>query len=168
MPLTAGQTYAALSIPRPRHRHRHRPMRLGLTIVPLIDVVFLLLVFFLLTANFRSREAFLPAQLPRQTVSAEQMEIEPLIIHLSPLPDGACRIRIGAAAEIIISSAPGGSSFTDLAQHITEILQDRGRTTDDPVKLVPDPSTKWDHVVKTYDALWRLNLTNIIFAFVEG
>ena len=64
------------------HRKRMQSRRMQLRMVPMIDVVFLLLVFFLLTANFRSKEGFLPAELPRHVVHAEVMELEPLALRL--------------------------------------------------------------------------------------
>jgi len=146
---------------------RRRPMPMRLMMVPLIDVVFLLLVFFLLTANFRSREAFLPVQLPQLAVSSVNLEIEPLFIYIDSLPNGACRLQIGDVEEMILPSRPGASDFDGFSRRLAEILNDLHRTVHDPVKLVPTPTTKWDHVVKTYDALGRLSLANIIFTFVD-
>jgi len=135
--------------------------------VPLIDVVFLLLTFFLLTANFRSQEAFLPVQLPQQATGSVNLEIEPLFIYIESQSDGDCRVQIGDIEEIILPLSPGASGFDGFSRRLGEILNNLHRTVQDPVKLVPTPTTKWDHVVKTYDALGRLNLTNIIFTFVD-
>ena len=146
---------------------RHRPMRMRLIMVPLIDVVFLLLVFFLLTANFRSQEAFLPVQLPQQATGSVNLEIEPLFIYIDSLPNGDCRVQIGDIEEIVLPFRPGDLGFDGLSRRLGEILNDLHRKVSDPVKLVPTPTTKWDHVVKTYDALGRLSLTNIIFTFVD-
>jgi len=146
---------------------RRRPTPLRLMMVPLIDVVFLLLVFFLLTANFRSREAFLPVQLPQQAVGSVNLEIEPLLIFIESQPDGACRMQIGDLEEILIPTSPGVSDFDGFSQRLAEILNNLHRTINDPVKLVPAPTATWNHVVKTYDALGRLSLTNIIFTFVD-
>ena len=146
---------------------RRRPGPMRLMMAPLIDVVFLLLTFFLLTANFRSREAFLPVQLPQPAVSSLNLEIEPLFIYIESRPDGACRLQMGDVEAIILPARPGDSGFDVFSRRLSEILNDLHRTINDPVKLVPTPTTKWDHVVKTYDALGRLSLTNIIFTFVD-
>ena len=45
----------------------YRPSREPLKMAPLIDVVFLLLVFFLCTATLQMMEGILPANLPRPT-----------------------------------------------------------------------------------------------------
>lgn len=135
--------------------------------VPMIDVVFLLLVFFLLTANFRPHEGFLPTELPRQITHAQLSELEPLQIFLHSQPDGSCRIDIDNASSFIIPPASKGGSFQSLSDNIQKILNDQGRNLEDPVKLVPNRDTKWNHVVKAYDALWQLSLKRIIFTMVE-
>ena len=159
--------------------HRGQP-RIQLLLVPMIDIVFLLLTFFLLTASFRPAEAFLPAELPGGAAAdTEVMELEPLLIFLESLPDGRCLVQIGDEVEfeVVDQSAKAGQlgaeqwpeqiSFEQLPELIRRVLRDQHRSSDDPVKLVPQRQTNWDHVLKTYHALWRLNLTNIIFAIVE-
>ena len=149
-----------------RSRRRSHP-RMQLCMAPMIDVVFLLLVFFLLAANFRSREGFLPTEIPQQTSNAELMEMEPLSLLLTSLPDGSCQIQIGSARTITIASQSPQTDFTMLSQQLLEVLNEHGRNLDDAVKIIPDSKTKWDHVVKTYDALWQINLRNIIFTMVD-
>jgi len=161
MPLRIEQTY------RLRHRKRPQSRRMQLRMVPMIDVVFLLLVFFLLTANFRSREGFLPAELPRHLVHAEVMELEPLLLKLESLADGTCKVQIGQTSPFLVEPQQSGDGFALLSSRLEGVLRDQGRHLDDPVKLVPAEHTKWDHVVKAYDAMWQINLHNIIFAMVD-
>lgn len=141
--------------------------RLQFRIVPMIDVVFLLLIFFLLTANFRPREGFLPAELPRQVTRATQMELEPLLLQLSSDSQGNCHIQIGATDALLIENTPTGQNFAALTERIRQVLADQHRTLEDPIKLLPDPETSWQHVVRTYDALWQADLRNIIFTIVN-
>jgi biopolymer transport protein ExbD len=152
-----------------RHRRRRRSARpIRLLMVPLIDIVFLLLVFFLVTASFRAREGFLPAELPRQSSASRQMELEPLAVQLYSLSEDSCRIQIGMEEPFVVSAGPAeGGGFSLLSREISTVLSRQGRNPDDPVKLIPARGTKWDHVVKAYDAMWQLNLNNIIFAIVE-
>ena len=137
-----------------------------LRMVPMIDVVFLLLVFFLLAANFRSREGFLPAELPRQVVRNVSMELEPLTLALESQADGSCVVRIGDEPSFRVLAGEAGG-FAQLTDRLAEVLGRQGRTADDPVKLMPSRFTRWDDVVKAYDAIWRLDLRNIIFAMAE-
>ena len=68
---------------------RRRPLQVEMT--PMIDVVFLLLIFFLWTASFRIAEQGLPGQVadttlpPGTTDSApEPVDFEPIVVRLLP------------------------------------------------------------------------------------
>ena len=66
-----------------------------LRMAPMIDMVFLLLIFFLVAAKWRPKENFLPLQLP--TAHAQDTTLgrpEPLIIHISAKQTG-CQVQIG-------------------------------------------------------------------------
>jgi biopolymer transport protein ExbD len=135
--------------------------------VPMIDVVFLLLIFFILSANLHGNEGFLPAILPQTGLSRKTMEMEPLLIYLNSRPDGSCQVQVGRIESFVVQSGVNQAGFQVLGDRLSQILTQQGRRLDDPVKLAPDWNTRWDDVVKAYDALWRINLTNIIFAVVE-
>jgi biopolymer transport protein ExbD len=151
--------------PFPQRRRGRTSMQL--LIVPMIDVVFLLLVFFLLTASFRPREGFLPTKLPQLSATAEPSELEPLPIQVFTLENGDCQVQIGAQDPIRISADSVAAGFSEVKNAIHNMFLQQGRNTENPIKLIPTPQTKWDHVVKTYHCLWELNLTNVIFAIVE-
>ncbi|MCU7844921.1 MAG: biopolymer transporter ExbD [Candidatus Thiodiazotropha sp. (ex Monitilora ramsayi)] len=68
-------------------RRRHSSMVLNLT--PLIDIVFLLLVFFMLTAHFIEDEA-IPIDLPEAANSA--VSEEKGFVEISMTPDGQLRV----------------------------------------------------------------------------
>jgi len=138
-----------------------------LRLVPMIDVVFLLLIFFLLAANFRSREGFLPAELPRRVVHHDRLELEPLLIELDSPGDGSCHIQIGQEPPVLIDPRDEEADFKLLSSRLKKVLDDEQRSADDPIRLVPTARTKWDHVVKAYDAIWQLDLHNIIFTVTE-
>jgi biopolymer transport protein ExbD len=157
-------TQATRSPSGPRHRSR---VRMQMSIVPLIDVVFLLLVFFLLTASFRPLEGFLPTKLPQQSATAEPSELEPVPIQVFTLPNGDCQVQIGSQNPILISADAMAEGFLNVKDAIHNLFVQQGRTTENPIKLIPTAQTKWDHVVKTYHCLWQLNLTKVIFAIVE-
>jgi len=135
--------------------------------VPMIDVVFLLLVFFLLTANFAQREGFLPAELPRRVSRGELTEIEPLIVCLEPKRNGDCHVEIGNQVEFDIVGDSQGRPFDRLRQELEQVIRAQHRRREDPVKLMPAYRTKWDHVVKAYDVMWSLELSNIVFVMAD-
>jgi len=153
----------------------------------MIDVIFLLLIFFVLTARFRRPEQFLPFTLAQTDSSAEaQGLVEPLVIHLSGLADGRCRVTIGAAvagteaagtgstagmrtgpagagAEVVLAAEPTAEQLERLAQRVGEVMQRQKRTVADPVSLECDDNVAWDHLVKVYNLLFAMGIHNIAF-----
>ena len=109
----------------------------------------------------------MPADLPRQTTSSDIVELEPLLVYLHSRPDGACQIDIGQSIGFTIPPAQQHGDFAALGNNLQKIISTQGRRLDDPVKLIPNRNTKWEHVVKAYDAMWQIKLSNIIFATVE-
>ncbi len=154
----------------PNRTHRKERRRFEIKMTPMIDVVFLLLIFFLLTANFRSKEGFLPAELPQQVTRAEQLEFVPLDVQVDSKPDGSCHVQIGQTEAFAIqlkTDETQRSEFDILSQRLKSVLDEQGRGLMDPIKLIPTARTKWDHVVKAYDAIWQLDLKNITFVLAE-
>lgn len=144
-----------------------RPVKpaLQLRMAPLIDVVFLLLVFFLLTASFRSQEGILPIELPKLGLGPA-VEMEPLDVHLQTESESICVVQIGADTVCEIdASRPEG--FAVLARELQAVLVDQGRRLQDPIRLHCTSLTRWDHVVKAYDTLCALQVENVIFMPAE-
>ncbi len=77
---------------------RRRPARLGaLPLTSMIDVVFLLLIFFLVTANFARQEHKLPASLQTDGGGVRSSDLQPQIIRIS-VQDGSPVFTMGEVA----------------------------------------------------------------------
>jgi biopolymer transport protein ExbD len=141
-------------------RKRRRPTtgaRLTLNLVPMIDIVFLLLIFFLVGTRFITAEGVLPGRLPRQ--DAEQtlpVPVPPIQISLTSgngdVPDIAIA---GRAARPV--------NFEQLAAMLAQIQREPGYDDQTPVVLQADEQLAWDHVVNAYNAAVRAKYKNIIF-----
>ena len=68
---------------RARNRRRRRGQLGALPLTSMIDVVFLLLVFFLVTANFAQKESKLPAALQTEGGGVRSSDLQPQIIQIS-------------------------------------------------------------------------------------
>lgn len=67
-----------------RPSSRRRGARLGaLPLTPMIDVVFLLLIFFLVTSNFAQQEEKLPAALQTEGGGVRSSDMQPQIIQIT-------------------------------------------------------------------------------------
>ncbi len=141
-------------------RRRRRPAagaRLTLNLVPMIDIVFLLLIFFLVGTRFITAEGVLPGRLPRQ--DAQQtlpVPVPPIQINLISTNGDAPEITIAGR-----TARP--ADFEQLAAMLAQIQREPGYDEQTPVVLQSDEELAWDHVVNAYNAAVRARYKNIIF-----
>ncbi|HOK66810.1 MAG TPA: biopolymer transporter ExbD [Anaerohalosphaeraceae bacterium] len=139
----------------------------GLRMAPMIDVIFLLLTFFVLTAKFRRSEAIVPLRVP-QNVSSERLQIvEPLILELT-LSGGGFRLKIGTDKEMLLSQDASKDEWNAAADAVEEVCRRQQRRADDPVELICGDEVSWDAVVKVYDLLRVLGLNQITFLMTDA
>ena len=144
-----------------------RRKNLTLRMAPMIDMIFLLLIFFLLSAQWDSNESFLPFNLP--TASAGELPLikaEPLLIHISAENEG-CLIQLGKNTTVKIDQAGIENDFALLIESLNNILREQSRYITDPVEIICDDDVKWDYVAKIYNVLYGTGLTDITFQLNE-
>jgi biopolymer transport protein ExbD len=147
-----------------QRRRRVRP-RISLNLTPMIDVTFLLLVYFMVATQFKLGEEVYRLDLPERGTgrAADPFELdeEPLRIKIATTgatPD-EYRIRIEGPFE-------QPSSFDELHEFL------RGRRIgpesvgglfeqDHPIIIEPTRTTTWQHAVGAFDAAARARFTNI-------
>lgn len=162
MPPAAGQT-----VSRGFHQavmgslHR-RKMAIGIRMTPMIDVIFLLLTFFVLTAKFKEPEQVLPILLGTANAQPSQINHTPLVVTLKPDSRG-CVVTLADAAITLTADDPKAGLLA-LTQYIGQNTQAvAGR----PIELFCDDAVTWDHVVKVYDVLYALGADDITFRIEE-
>ena len=138
----------------------------GLRMAPMIDVIFLLLTFFVMTAKFRPPEQFLSITLPSAAAVSEDFGvIEPLAVRISAEPSG-CSVKMGPAnlnAAVSIRTANVEQGLAALANSLADVLALQKRTAADPVEIICDDDVPWDHLVKIYDVLNAMGVSDITF-----
>jgi len=94
-------------------RSKRRSSRLGaLPLTSMIDVVFLLLIFFLVTANFAQEEHKLPATLQTEGGGVRSSDLQPQILQIrmqggEPIfVMGEVAVRDGQSLEAVLSNLP--------------------------------------------------------------
>ena len=143
---------------------KRRRRGFGFHMTAMIDVVFLLLTFFVLTARFRAPEQFLPIRLPAQQVGAERIGIiEPLRIHILGNESG-CVIDIGGLERVTIDPEAIEEGLAAFAEGLAKVADKQKRTASDPIEIVCDDQTKWDYLVKIYNVLYGMGAGEITFA----
>jgi len=126
---------------------------------PMIDVVFLLLIFFLCTASFQIAEDLLPTNLLASGGSSDEVEVEPdphlerVVVELhSPGPDG------------MIAWVVNDEPYTSLAQ-VRAVLQAVARIDPSlPVILDVEGAVALGHVIDVYDLCRLVGFDKIQFA----
>ena len=130
---------------------------------PMIDVVFLLLVFFVWTASFQIVEQILPSQMSSQ-VGSEPQNVE------QPPPEKDFEdivVKIGWA-----SNAPvwqlNGNRLDSLDQLETQLAAIADVKNDATIILDPDSVVPLGHVIEAYDSAKLAGFTNVSFAVDPG
>ena len=149
-------------------RRRRRPI--ALRIVPLVDMIFLLLIFFLVASRWRPAENFLPFQLPAAQVSGAVVsgvgKPEPLMIYISAVQNG-CQVQIGQAEAVLITDKNAEDDLAALMEKMKDCMVAQKRFAGDPVEIVCNSGVKWEHIAKIYNVFFGAGLTDITFAMTE-
>ena len=135
---------------------------IGLNLTSMIDVVFLLLIFFMVATEFRRAEASFPMDLPEQGRNVvEVLDEEPLVIQVDSAGGSASDIRLhleGAWDPI--------GTLEELKKFLRENRADGFGssglfTPDHPILIRPRSDTRWDHAMSAYNAAVLSRYTNI-------
>ena len=133
----------------------------------MIDIIFLLLIFFFVAAKWRPAEDFLPFQL--SAAQAQNLTIgkpEPLIIHIFETQAG-CNVQIGGLHTVRIENENIEANLAVLMEKMNNCLLAQKRFATDPIEIVCAPEVKWDHLAKIYNMFYGAGLTNITFRMTE-
>jgi biopolymer transport protein ExbD len=128
-----------------------------LQITPLIDVVFLLLIYFMVTASLIQKEADLSFMLPVQQQSSEpiQLPIEVLI-------------EVNELGDIMIEGMIFGQNETNLDDLISQLITLKEAADSSASELIVNimPSDKALHgrIIKVMDACAAANVKNMSFS----
>jgi len=145
--------------------NRNHPF--ALRMAPMIDMIFLLLIFFLVAAKFRPQEDFLPFQLP--VANAQNQTIgkpEPLSIHISSTQSG-CLVQIGQLHFIEIENENIETDLAVLMEKTENCLIAQKRFANDPIEIICDADVKWEHLAKIYNLFYGSGMTDITFEMTE-
>lgn len=134
-------------------RPGHKEETVDVNLTPLIDVVFLLLIFFMVTTTF-DRHAKLKVSLPESSTKATQQQNEPLVLSIDAKGNYFINDR-----QVV------NQTLETLKQAIKKTL---GDDKDVAMVLRADANTPHQAVVRAMDAASQLGLTKLSIATVEG
>ena len=136
---------------------------LEIKMTPMIDVVFLLLVFFVWTASFHAVEYLLPSSLSQKQGTGQTVNVD------EPLPEIEFEDIV-----VRISFTNNQPAWSVNGQPVASLSEVRSRLAlvadikiDSPVILHPDETVPVGNVIDVYDATRLAGFTQIQFAIAE-
>ena len=138
---------------------RFQPRSSTPNLAPLVDVVMVILIFFMMGTSFAISEGVLPTRLPTDAGSAPGSPsfIPGVRILLSPGPT-ADRCLIEVAGQGMISD-----SFDALSDFLNRKLG-QGADPQGRIVIAASPSVRYQFVISTLDACVRAGFRNVQFA----
>jgi len=150
-----------------KRRTRRRTMGGTVNLAPMLDIMFNLLIFFLVATSFKLPEGLLSARVPRTTGLGGQASVPlvPIKIYLEPSqPGGQTIIRVSSALRADATTLTVVEDFHKLCLHLEEVAKKPGITDQTPVIIAARDRTPWDQVVNAYNAAVRAKFRQIVFA----
>ena len=146
--------------------HRDQRGRLDVKMTPMIDVIFLLLIFFVCTASFRSLERVLPTRLSLPGAIQSDLQLDPETMDLEEIivellwrnVDGRPR------AQWQINDRDY-SRLSEVRAVLTAVKQLK---SDLPVILDVEPDVPMEDVINLYDVCREVGLGKVQFAASVG
>ncbi len=143
---------------------RVRP-RISLNLTSMIDVVFQLLIYFLVSTNFaRGEQVFrmdLPARERGEAADPFRLDEEPLRIELSGGGDDGTRIRLPAPWP---QPADFEALFEFLRDRQLNATQPNGLfAADHPIVVAPAAAVRWDATVEAFNSAVRAGYVRVSF-----
>jgi len=137
-----------------RPGHKEESVEVNLT--PLIDVVFLLLIFFMVSTTF-DRHARLKVSLPESSTRAMQQQDAPLVLSIDAKGNYFINDR-----QVV------NQSLDTLKQALQKTIGDKDAIKNASLVLRADANTPHQSVVRAMDAASQLGLTKLSIATVEA
>ena len=152
-----------------RKRRGRERSPIGLNPVAMIDVVFLLLIYFMTATEFKQGEEIYRLDLPQRLPSAQvldpfELDEDPLRISVATtgLDEDNYRIQLsGPYAQPVTFE----ELFRFLEQRRISLHAPGGLfAADHPIIVEPTRTTRWEHAMQAFNAAARARYTNLTFA----
>ncbi len=135
-----------------------------LSISPLIDICFLLLIYFLVTTTIKQKERDTPMQLPSAAPSDTQPEIQPMFIKVDE--NGHISVGVGAQQEMLDTdvSDPKTRDLPMLSNRLELYAQTARQGNSTPlVQLYVENDAQHQRVVDVLNVLAKLEIDKVTF-----
>jgi biopolymer transport protein ExbD len=143
-----------------RRKRKNDPpsLRYVPNVVPLIDVLFLLLLFFLLNSHFRQAEGDIPGSLPSAQLRLAGGILKETVLTIRPV--GLDRLRAVYEIDDGLPIEEAGELFNQLQARKAGLASEES-----PLVLSPVGDVRWKFVVEAYNQAYRAKFRNITFRY---
>ena len=138
---------------RLRFQSKHWRRRYAISMTPLIDVIFLLMIFFLMTINFQKPEGVLDNRLPqlgRRSSEEPTKDWETVKLRIQLTREGS-ELRIHLQERVL-------SNYEDLGHYLDQLPPDI------LIIVEPEDDVPYKHVIGVYNACLKSNKREIVFS----
>ncbi len=149
-----------------RQRHGRSRPRIALNLTAMIDVTFLLLVYFMVATQFRLGEEVYQLDLPQRQTSQQQRD--PFELDEEPLRVRIATTGVGLDRYTVRLDGPYRQprSFAELFEFLDERRVDENSTgglfePEHPIIIEPTRTTKWQHALEAFNAAARAQYKNV-------
>lgn len=142
-----------------RKKRRKDKDEMELQLTSMIDVIFQLLIYFVITANFQVDEGTIKATMPGQSapVAPDVPPDPPIFIDLLTADDGVTyTLRVDS------KTVQGGAS--ELYGYLAGQVSANKIKLDADIQIRPAANVRWQHVVNVFNACARADLEKVGFA----
>ncbi len=127
---------------------------IGFQIAPMVDVVFVLMLFFMACAGAQVKEKELNISLPSGATSASSSQKTPIVIDISPEGQVSMNSQVfGGAAD---------KSLTALKEWLKSSMEQFGG--EDPVIIRPASETRHERIIDVLNAAAAAGVKNLTFS----
>lgn len=154
--------------PPVRRRKRRGGVTLSLSMTPMIDVVFLLLIYFMVATDFRMGEEVFRMDVPGGEAQRDPFTLdeEPLRINVVSTGISPEQYRLN-----LDGPYPQPATFEELYEFLNSRQVNESNTMSGalfapahPILIQPTRRTRWEHAIEAFNAAARAKYTNITFA----
>ncbi len=137
----------------------HQGSAITMNFAPMIDMTFLLLIFFLVTTTFERAEGILASKLPTNTGRhTASLPLVPIVVRVQQVDSDHNAFHISLDG---FDAQP--TTFTALTAVLLNIQAQPGFDNETPVVIVADQELPWDHVVACWNATLNANCQRVAF-----
>jgi biopolymer transport protein ExbD len=149
---------------RSTRRHGIRRASIALNFTAMIDVVFLLLLYFMLTADFARQEDAFALDLPGPGQSERvddpfALPEQPVLVRVRSLGDGEREYTLATDSPLLGEAGTYDRLTLELERALGGLL-----APDHEMVIAPEEGTRWEHTLGAYNAVTRAGFERVRFA----